>query len=82
MPWAVLAQALVVVVRRWRALSPKERARLGRLARDSQGRPGRLSRGERAELRALLGKLDLAGMGRDLVSLARGGKAGRRRRRR
>ena len=72
LPWAALLQAGVVVQRRWRGLSEKERARLTRLVRESGGRLGNLSAKEREELRRLAGKLDLAGIGRDLTALARG----------
>ncbi len=75
-PWVALAQGGVAINRHWRALSPTERASLGRLARASRGRPGNLSSKERAELRGFLGKLDLKGIGRELLPLAR-----RRRRR-
>jgi hypothetical protein len=78
LPWAALLRAGVVLGRRWRSLSQKERARLARLLRQSGGRPGNLSEKERKELRKLAGKLDLKGMGRELGALARG----RRRRRR
>jgi hypothetical protein len=43
------------------------------------GRVGRLSTRQRAELRELLGKLDLKGLGGDLLPLVRGG--GKRRKR-
>ncbi len=82
LPWAALAQAAVVIARRWFVLSPEERARLARLARDSQGRPGRLSRGQRAELHALIGKLEVSAVGRELLALARGRAGGGRCRRR
>jgi len=81
LPWAALLQGVVVVGRRWRALSQKDRARLARLMRDSQGRLGNLSSKERAELRKLTGKLDLKGMWRELAALAPGGRSRRRRRR-
>jgi hypothetical protein len=84
LPWAAIAQATVVLARRWRALSPKDRARLGALARErlrvKDGRRGKLSVKERAELRALVGKLELRRMARELLPLARRG-GGRRRRR-
>jgi|CZKG01.1.fsa_nt_gi hypothetical protein len=79
LPWAALLQAGVVIGNRWRSLSEKERARLGTLARDSRGRLGNLSEKERKELRRLAGKLDLKGMVRDLVPIARGGRKRRRR---
>jgi hypothetical protein len=72
LPWAAVLQAGVVVGRRWRGLSEKERARLTRLVRESGGRLGNLSAKEREELRKLTGKLDLTGIGRDLTALARG----------
>jgi hypothetical protein len=76
-PWIALAQVAVAISRRWRSLSAKERARLARLARESRGRPGNLSAKQRAELRALVGKLDLRGVVRELGPLARRGR-GRR----
>jgi hypothetical protein len=78
-PWVAVAQAGIVISRRWRSLSAKERARLSQLARTSGGRPGNLSSKERAELRALVSKLDLRGIGRELLPLARR-RRGRRRR--
>jgi hypothetical protein len=82
LPWAALLQAGVVVGKRWRALSEKERARLTRLLRESGGRVGNLSEKERKELRRLAGKLDLKGMSRDLTGLARRGRARGKTRRR
>jgi hypothetical protein len=79
-PWALLAQAGVVVGRRWTALSGKERARLASLLRSSRGRMSNLSLRERNELRKLVSKLDLKGAGRELRPLVRGGKRGRKRR--
>jgi hypothetical protein len=81
LPWVALLQVVVVVGRRWWALSDKDRARLTRLTRDSHGRLGNLSTKERAELRKLAGKLDLKGIGRELLSLMRGGQGARKRRR-
>jgi len=80
-PWLVVVQGGVVIGRRWGTLSAADRARLSRLARDSQGRPGRLSAKQRAELRGLVGKLDLTGAGRELLELARRGRGRRRWRR-
>jgi hypothetical protein len=81
LPWAALLQVVVVIGRRWGALSQKDRARLTSLVRDSRGRLGNLSTKERSELRRLAGKLDLKGIGRDLLGLARGGGSRRRHRR-
>jgi hypothetical protein len=82
LPWAALLQAGVVVGKRWRSLSDKERARLTALLRQSGGRPRNLGEKERRELRKLAGKLDLKGMGRELLPLARRRRAGRGSRRR
>ncbi len=73
-PWLALAQAGLAVGRRWLALSAKERSRLTRLARESHGWPGNLSRRERVELRRLVIKLDLGGMARELRPLKRRGR--------
>ncbi|HTC71378.1 MAG TPA: hypothetical protein VK655_00720 [Solirubrobacteraceae bacterium] len=79
LPWVAMAQVGVVIARRWRALSAKDRARLTRLARASRGRPGNLTTKERAELRWLLRKLDLRGIAAELYALTRR-RGGRRRR--
>jgi hypothetical protein len=81
LPWVALLQGAVVIARRWRAMSAKDRARLARLARDSRGRRGNLSVKQRAELGALVGKLELTSLGRELLGLARGGSRRRRGRR-
>ena len=78
LPWAALLQVGVAFGDRWRSLSPKDRTRLSELLRSSRGRVGNLSGKERGELRKLVGKLDLKGMGRELVPLLRG--RGRKRR--
>ena len=78
-PWAVLLRGGAIVGKRWTALSAKERAQLAQLVRESRGRIGNLSVKQRVELRKLARKLDLKGMGRELLPLVRGG--GRRGRR-
>jgi hypothetical protein len=77
LPWAALLQGGVVVGRRVADLSAKDRARLGRLLRESRGWPGTLAPKERAELRKLLAKLDPKAMSRELVPLMR--RRGKRR---
>lgn len=83
LPWTVLVQAGVVAGKHWRSLSKKDRARLARLVRNRlqvhQGDSAKLSVKERAELRSLLVKLDVKGMGRELLPLARGKRRGKRR---
>ncbi len=79
LPWVAIVQASVAVSRRWRALSAKDRARLTHLLRDSRGSVGNLTVRQRLELRALVRKLDLKGLGRELLPLARrGGGRGKR----
>ncbi len=78
LPWAAVLQAVFVVRRHWQSLSEKDRARLSHLARESGGRPSSLSTKERTELRKLVGKLDLKGLGRELRGVRRGTGAGRR----
>ncbi len=81
LPWVAIVQVGVVINRRWRSLSEKDRARLVRLLRDSQGRASNLSKKDRAELRGLVDKLDLKGIGSELLPLARRGRGRRKRRR-
>jgi hypothetical protein len=77
--WAIVLQTLVVVGRRLGGLSSRDRTRLLELLRESRGWPGRLGDRDRAELRKLVGKLDVRGMARELVPLARSAGRGRRR---
>ena len=80
LPWAAVLQGVVVVGRRWRGLSAKDRERIKQLLAESGGRVNRLSDKQRKELRKLAGKLDLKGMGRELIALRSGrGRWGRRR---
>jgi len=72
-------QVGLVAGERWRSLSPKERARLSQLVRDSRGRLGNLSVRERDEFRKLVRKLDLKRMGRELVPIVRGRRRRKRR---
>lgn len=81
-PWLVLVRGAMVISKRWNALSGKERARLVELVGESRGRTSNLSVKQRLELRKLAGKLDLKGMVRELASLWRGGRSGRRGRKR
>jgi len=78
-PWAALLQGVLIVGRRWQRLSGKDRERIKELLAESGGRVGRLSDRQRKELRKLAGKLDLKGMGKELVALRT--LRGRRRRR-
>ena len=79
LPWAAALQAAIVLRRRWTALSQKDRDRLIRLMRDSRGRLSNLTGRDRDELRRVVRKADLKGIGRDLLAL-RGARRGRKRR--
>jgi hypothetical protein len=80
LPWTAMLQVSLVLGRRWRSLSDKDRDRFTRLVRDSRGRASNLSTKERAELRRLVGKLDVKRTGRELAFVV--GRAHRRDRRR
>jgi hypothetical protein len=79
LPWALLLQIGLVLGKRWRSLSAKDRTRLTELTRESRGRLDNLSAKERRELKKLVGKLHPKRTARDLVLLTR---ARRRRKRR
>jgi hypothetical protein len=79
-PWAMLLQGTLIVGSRWQRLSAGERERVRTLLSASGGRVDRLSPKDRKELRKLADKLDLRGMGRELLALrAIRGRALRRR---
>jgi len=80
LPWALLLQMGLVLGRRWRSLSAKDRTRLAELTRESRGRLGNLSAKERRELKKLVGKLHPRRTARDLVLLTRARRRRRKRR--
>jgi len=70
LPWLlVLRGAQVVWTHLQDDLTPQDRARLARLVRTP---PHRLTPAERTELRAIVGKVDLGRLGRDLTKLRKG----------
>jgi hypothetical protein len=71
LPWALLLQMSLVLGKRWRSLSAKDRARLTELTRQSRGRLGNLSEKQRRELKKLVGKLHPKRTARELVLLTR-----------
>ncbi len=83
LPWAALLQAGAAFGKRWRGLSERDRTRLTQLTRErlrlQHGRLGNTSAREREELRKLVGKLDVKGMGREMLGQLR--RTGRRKRR-
>jgi hypothetical protein len=68
-PYILLAQTAIAARRHWSLLEPKERADLARILRDSKGRPDRLPKKDRDELRRLVGKLEPLTFGRTVVGL-------------
>jgi hypothetical protein len=79
-PWGLLLQGSLVVGRRWRNLSAKERERFKQLLAESHGRIDSLSDKQRKELKKLARKLDLKGMSRELLALRVIARKRRRRR--
>jgi hypothetical protein len=75
-PWILVFEAALMMHRRWRTLSPSDRARLADLTRKSQGSPLRLTREERADFRRIAGNLDLIGLMREMAPFG-GGLRGR-----
>ena len=63
----LLIEVAVVTRAHWENLSDSERTRLAGIIKRSRGRPDKLSKRDRDDLRKLVGKLDLQGLGRDLV---------------
>jgi hypothetical protein len=69
-PWLLLLRGAQVVWEHLRDdLSEDDRRRLARLVRTP---PHRLTPAERADLRAIVGKVDLGRLGRDLTGLRKG----------
>jgi hypothetical protein len=66
-----LFEVTTLVRRHWERLTPGERAHITALLRKSRGRPGALTKAERADVRRLVGKLDVATFGRTVRPLAR-----------
>jgi hypothetical protein len=79
-PWFVAAQAAMAARDRWTRLEPRERTELQRLLVQMRGRRKNLSTHDERELRRLVGKLDLPGLGRELLPIVRSHKATGRRR--
>jgi hypothetical protein len=69
-PWMLVLQAGFVASQHWRRLAPRERQRVLDLIRKGRGRPGNLTARERNELKSLAAKLDVKGMGKELMPIA------------
>lgn len=71
MPWLMVLQLAMTLRKHWKYLAPAERARLGELVKQSQGRPNRLSATERREVRRLVAKLEPMQIARSVVPIGR-----------
>ena len=78
MPWVMVLQLAMTLRRHWKYLEPAERARLGVLVKQSQGRPNRLTATERGEVRRLVAKLEPGQIARSVVPIGRHAVKGRR----
>ncbi len=67
----VLLELTALVQRHWGRLTPGEREHIAALLRKSRGRPRALTKAEWADVRRLVGKLDVPAFGRDARPLAR-----------
>jgi len=74
--WPVLVELGLLARGRWRALSRRDRARLAVLLRRSRGWPGNLSVLERAELWALIVRMDLRTLAGDATAAWHRGRHG------
>jgi hypothetical protein len=74
-PWRLVVEVATIVYTRFREDVPqKDRRRMGTLVRKSKGDPRRLTAAERRELLAMLRRVDVKRLGRDVsaaVSLRR-----------
>lgn len=78
--WLLAAAEIVVAVRNHVSdrLTAKERKRMLEIVRSSKGRPSNLSDRERKELRALLGKVEPAGLAKKVATSPFAGRLKRR----
>ena len=77
--WLLVMQAAMAAREHWGVLSRGERSDLARLLRTTRGRPANLTDREKSELKRLVGKLDLPGLGKEFLPFA-SNHGGRRRR--
>jgi hypothetical protein len=70
LPWLLLYELATVAHAQWQDLPAGDRAKLTRLATKSRGIPTNLTARERAEVKRILGKVDLQHIARQLVPRA------------
>ena len=69
-PWRLVLELATLVYTRFRDdVPPEDRRRLGTLVRKSKGDPRRLTERERRELLAIVRRLDVQRLGRDVAAL-------------
>jgi hypothetical protein len=79
LPWKrILVVAQIVVVRLGEDVPPEDRGRLARLVRQSKGDPRRLSGAERREVLAIVRRVDVNRLSRELAGVAAAGRLLRR----
>jgi hypothetical protein len=69
-PWWVVLELANLAHHEWRELPAADRDKLTRLAVKSRGLPTNLTPRERAEVKRILGRVDLKRVARDLVPKA------------
>lgn len=77
-PWVMVVQLAVALRRHWKYLTPAERIHLAHLLKKSQGKPGRLTPVERADVRRLVRKLEPFGLVRSVAPVGKRALGGRR----
>jgi hypothetical protein len=66
-PWLLVLEGAFVAREHWQHLAPDERDRLRELIVKSKGRPGNLASHERDEVKWLVAKLDVPGIGKEMI---------------
>lgn len=70
LPFLLLGQAAIVLREHWRTVPQADRARLAELLKASRGRPANLTPHQRSDLTAIMKRVDMGGLTRDLAPLA------------
>ncbi|HEU0317968.1 MAG TPA: hypothetical protein VFR49_11605 [Solirubrobacteraceae bacterium] len=78
LPWMLLYELATVAHAQWQELPAADRDKLTRLAVKSRGLPTNLTARERAEVKRILGRIDLQHVVRQVVPKALMGRSRRR----
>lgn len=79
-PWAILIEAALVMRDHWNTLPEKDRARLAEVVKKSRGRPDKLTKRERDDLKRIVGQLDVKQMGKEMLPFVGRARGARKRR--